>query len=133
MSTSSGDGASNSRTRRRIDVSFRVEYTGRNVRGHGVVKNLSLTGALVEQAEPTLIAGGSIVLQFSFFDESLPVEIPAKVVRETETGFAVHFGGLDRRVQQLLAVAISRAQGKLEKKPPGLGTALLSRSRSRRS
>ena len=97
------------RKSRRINVRFRAEFTGRKVRGAGVVQNISLGGALIEQADPLLLSGGEVKVRFSFFENSVPVEVPAEIVRETSSGFAVRFRDLSRRMRSVLTVAISRA------------------------
>lgn len=104
--TSPGDEAPRPR---RIPVRFTAEYSGRGVEGSGTVRNISHSGALIEQAEPLLIAGGDVRLRFSFFESSLPVEIRAKVVRETDQGFAVRFVELTPRITAVLKLAIARS------------------------
>ncbi len=97
------------RSRPRVEVRFRAEYSGRRISGSGTVHNISETGALIEYAEPLIMEGGRIRLRFSFYEDSLPVDIPALVVRETEGGFAVRFSDLDPRTRTLLRVALRRA------------------------
>jgi hypothetical protein len=108
----------------RVDACFRAEYRGHNVHGTGCVRNLSITGALIEEAEPLLLSGGEISIRFPFFETSLPIEIAALVVRETPGGFGVRFKPLERRLQQLLSVAIARSR-QLGIPPVELGAALL--------
>lgn len=103
------DRVEDTRKSRRINVRFRAEFTGRKVRGAGVVQNISLGGALIEQADPLLLSGGEVKVRFSFFENALPVEVPAEIVRETRSGFAVRFLDLNRRMRNVLTVAISRA------------------------
>jgi hypothetical protein len=98
----------NKRTKRRVDMRVPVEFSGRHVRGRGFLCNISESGALVEDADPLVVAGGRVRLRFAFFQDSLPVEIPATVVRETPTGFAVQFAGLDARLKSVLALVIAR-------------------------
>ena len=107
-------GASNRRYKVRVRVYFQTEYSGRRTRGSGIILNISEGGALIGDAEPLLVAGGRIRLRFSFFEDSLPVEIPATVVRETPDGFAVQFAGLDARLKSLLTVAIAKAKRRLQ-------------------
>ena len=92
---------------RRIPVRFQAEFVGRQVEGSGTVSNISLTGALIEDCSSLLLSDGDIKLRFSFFENSSPVEVRAKTVRETETGFAVRFVGMDARVKAILARAIA--------------------------
>jgi hypothetical protein len=106
--TDGGTGTGNKRAKVRVDMRVPVEFSGRRVRGRGFIRNISESGALVEDAEPLVVAGGRIRLRFAFFAESVPVEIPATVVRETSSGFAVQFAGLDLRMRNVLALVISR-------------------------
>jgi hypothetical protein len=93
----------------RLSVSFAIEYSGRSVRGTGTVRNISSSGALIENAEPLLLAGGEVQLSFSIFGNSLPITVPAKVVRETETGFGVEFLEMNVRSRKILKMAITKA------------------------
>lgn len=96
---------------RRIGARFQTDFVGKQVEGTGTVRNISLTGALIEDCSPLLIGGGDVRLTFSFFEGSLPVEVRAKTVRETKTGFAVQFVGMHPRVKAILSAAIGRAEG----------------------
>lgn len=94
----------------RVRVRFRASYRARSVEGSGFVRNISHSGALIDPAEPPLLAGGHTKLRFSFFEDSLPVEVKAEVVRETKTGFAVRFTEMDPRVRGIIKQAIARAR-----------------------
>ncbi len=94
----------------RARVRFRAEYRARGVDGSGFVRNISHSGALIDPAEPPLLAGGTLKLRFSFFEDSLPVEVKAEVVRETKTGFGVRFTEMDPRLRGIIKQAISRAR-----------------------
>ena len=79
-----------------------------------MARNVSATGALLEDAEPLLISGGEISLRFSLAQDTIPVEVSAEVVRETETGFAVRFTTMDARIRAVLRTVISKAIRELE-------------------
>ncbi|HXZ84768.1 MAG TPA: PilZ domain-containing protein [Myxococcota bacterium] len=100
------------RSKERVEMRVAVEFRGRRTRGHGFIRNISESGALVEDAEPLVVAGGRIRLRFAFFEDSLPVEIPAAVVRETASGFGVQFSGLDARLKSVLALVIARIRNR---------------------
>ena len=108
------DPAQNRRRKLRIGVRFRAEFHGRRAQGGGVVLNISESGALIGEAQPLLVAGGRIRVRFSFLEDSLPVELPAKVVRETEDGFAISFLDTEPRTKNLLRIAISRARRRIQ-------------------
>ncbi len=94
----------------RVSVRFRATYRARTIEGSGFVRNISHSGALIDPAEPPLLAGGQTKLCFSFFEGSLPVEVKAEVVRETKTGFAVRFTEMDPRLRGVIKQAIARAR-----------------------
>ena len=103
-----------SRKKERVEVLFTAEFSGRRVKGQGTVKNISESGALIDNADPLIMQGGRIKVRFSFFEDSLPIEIPAVVTRETPTGFAVHFSDMEARLRKVLTVAIKRAKARIE-------------------
>jgi hypothetical protein len=103
-----------SRQKERVEVQFSAEFRGRRVRGQGLVKNISESGALIDNADPLIMEGGRIRVRFSFFEDSVPIEIPAVVTRETPTGFGVRFSDMEPRLRRLLSVAISRAKSRIE-------------------
>jgi hypothetical protein len=97
------------RASQRVRVRFPVTFTGRNIQGCAFARNISVSGALLEDAEPLLITGGRIRVRFSLFPESLPIEATAIVVRETENGFAIRFVDMDGRFRSVLRRAIKMA------------------------
>ncbi len=96
------------RRRPRAHVRFRVDYRGPSFEGTGLVLNISTSGALIEDADRLLMTGIDITLVFSFFENSVPIEVPAEVVRETEQGFGVQFRKLNPRTRSVLSMAISK-------------------------
>ena len=100
------------RGKERVQMRVPVEFRGRRTQGRGFIRNISESGALVEDAAPLVVAGCRIRLRFAFFEDSLPVEIPASVVRETATGFGVQFSGLDARLRNVLALVIARIRNR---------------------
>jgi hypothetical protein len=102
------------RAKERVEMRVPVEFRGRRTQGRGFILNISESGALVEDAEPLVVAGGRIRLRFAFFEDSLPVEIPASVVRETASGFGVQFSGLDARLKSVLALVIARIRNRAQ-------------------
>ncbi len=98
----------------RASVRFRVDYIGPTFEGRGTVLNISKTGALIEDADRLLMTGSEIKLRFSFFHDSVPIEIPAQVVRETDQGFGVQFTKLSPRTRSVLGLAIAKLRQSLE-------------------
>ena len=99
----------NRRGKPRVRVRFPVTFIGRNTEGRAYAENISVSGALLVDAEPLLLAGGKIRVSFSLFPDSLPIEIDADVVRETEDGFAVKFSDRDPRARGVLRRAVAKA------------------------
>ena len=93
----------------RVHVRFPVTFTSHSTEGSAFAQNISTSGALLEDADPPLLAGGKIRLRFSLFPNSLPIEIEAEVVRETEAGFAVRFSDLEARSREVLRRAVIKA------------------------
>ncbi len=83
-----------------------VAYSGPDVEGGGSLANISISGALIEPASPSVAPGTPISLLVPYFPRShvelRAVELPAEVVRETETGFAVLFNELDLEARGIL-------------------------------
>ena len=96
------------RRKPRASVRFRVAYRGSSFEGTGTVLNISTSGALIEDSDRLLMTGIDITLAFSFFEDSVPIEVPAEVVRETEQGFGVQFRKLSPRTRSVLGMAISK-------------------------
>ena len=107
------------RASQRVHVRFPVTFTSYSTEGTAYAQNISATGALLEEADPPLLAGGKIRLRFSLFPNSLPIE--AEVVRETEAGFAVRFSDLEARSREVLRCAVVKA---LRAAAEGLGDTL---------
>ena len=103
------DANTTSRQAARVTVSFEAEYSGRSVRGVGIVQNISATGALIEEAEPPLLSGGEVTLKFSIHEGSVPLSIRATVVRETDLGFAIEFIEMNPRTRKVLKLSIAKA------------------------
>lgn len=96
------------RRKARASVRFKVAYHGPSFEGTGTVLNISKTGALIEDCDRLLMTGIDIRLSFSFFEDSVPIEVPATVVRETDQGFGVQFTKLSPRTRSVLGMAISK-------------------------
>ncbi len=91
----------------RVPVHFSCEFYGRKVQGTGMVRNISVSGALIEEAEPLLISGTEIHMRFVLGTDTV-VEVTAEVARETEGGFAVRFDTMDARVRAVMHKLIAR-------------------------
>ena len=107
------------RQKARARVRFQVAYVVRGktmetangrrpLEGTGRVSNISKSGALLEDVDPLVMPGSSIKLRLSFLEDSIPVEIPAEVIRNTETGFGVEFKKLNPRTRAVLGMAIAK-------------------------
>ncbi len=120
------------RQKARARVRFQVAYIVRGktmetadgrrpLEGTGRVRNISKSGALIEDADEVVMPGSSIKLRLSFLEDAIPVDIPAEVIRETETGFAVEFKKLNPRTSAVLGVAIAKLRASGEDQEDGGG------------
>ena len=100
---------------KRFDLHIHCEYQTFGVRGEGILWDISLTGARLENASRPVESGTRLHLEVSFFPGSVPVAISAEVVRSTATGFAVRFVHLEERLKRLLQVALPKAASFAEK------------------
>ncbi len=84
--------------------------------GTAMLWDISASGARVEQAGVTPVRGEKLRIEFSFFEDSPPVELKGEVVRISETGgFSMKFLSLSPRMKQILTrllpkIASSRMQ-----------------------
>ncbi|MFQ5513567.1 MAG: PilZ domain-containing protein [Myxococcota bacterium] len=93
----------------RVEVHFETQYEERLLKGQGVVRNISASGALIDDADPRLPVGSEVSLSFSLQPDTLPLRIRGSVVRETERGFGVTFLAMDARTRKVLKASIHRA------------------------
>ena len=108
------------RKKLRATVRFQVAYLARGpatLEGTGRIRNISRGGALIDEADQRLEPGAQIKLRFSFLEDSIPVEVPAEVTRETETGFAVSFKRLSHRTRAVLGMAIAKLRANEDEGP----------------
>jgi hypothetical protein len=85
-------------------VHFEAGFT----EGWGTLADISVKGARIDDADPRLEVGSSVRLMISLVEGALPVRLSAKVVRETETGFAVELTGLEPRMKQVIRLAVAQ-------------------------
>ena len=84
--------------------------------GAAMLWEISASGARVEQAVVNPVHGEKLRIEFSFFQDSPPIELKGEVVRITETGgFCMKFVSLTPRMKQILTrllpkIASSRMQ-----------------------
>lgn len=72
-----------------------VAYWGPDIEGGGTLANISYTGALIEPASPAIPPGTPVTVSIPYFHrtavELSSLELVAKVVRQTDAGFAILF------------------------------------------
>lgn len=83
----------------RVRLLTRACFYAEDVEGEGTVFDLSVSGARVENASHRLQPGAETRLILALSDDDAPLEASGKVVRETETGFAVCFNQVDERLE----------------------------------
>jgi hypothetical protein len=94
---------------KRVKTALAVEYRGPGGAGTGIISELSLEAAYVE--EPSLLPelGTDVELSFRLSADLLPVSLTAEVVRVTAKEFELSFSLIERRVRDLLKLAIANA------------------------
>ncbi len=93
---------------KRFEIRIPVQFKGGPRRGEGIIWDMSTTGARIEVATARLRPGTPVHMKFSYASEAEPVFAAAKVVRATETGFAVHFTRMSNALRQQIVVALPR-------------------------
>ena len=92
----------------RYSVSVRVGILTDGGQTTGQVRDISVTGARIENVGARPEEGSDLRLGFSFYAHALPVPIHGKVVRHIEGGFAVEFQDVDFRTQILLRALLPK-------------------------
>jgi hypothetical protein len=98
------------RTAFRFRISGAVHFEAGSTEGWGTLADISTKGARIDDADPRLKEGSSVRLMISLVEGAVPIRVTAKVVRETETGFAVEFGKLEPRLTHLIRLAVADHQ-----------------------
>lgn len=98
----------------RVPLDLPCEFHGRKLSGRGIVKNVSVSGALIDEASSLLITGTMVRLRFSFGEGASPIEVKGEVSRETPCGFALRFVAVDPRTRGTLKASIERVQQALD-------------------
>ncbi len=93
---------------KRFEIRIPVQFKGGPERGEGIIWDMSMTGARIEVATARLRPGTPVHIKFSYASEGAPVFAAARVVRATETGFAVRFTRMSNVLRQQLIVALPR-------------------------
>jgi hypothetical protein len=97
---------SEKRDKQRVHVGFPVRYGHAGRTGRGQIVDVSDGGALVDDPsfKPPVDAKIRMRLQLG----TSTIEMSARVVRPTSSGFAVRFDSADVRLQGLLEIMLSR-------------------------
>ncbi len=90
----------------RHEMRAAVAFWGTNLEGGGTISNISVSGALIEPASPSVLPGTSLKLFVNGVEFS-SVELSAEVVRTTGSGFAVSFDELGAETDRLLRELLS--------------------------
>jgi hypothetical protein len=76
---------------RRFHLRIPVKYESEEQSGEGMLVDLSSSGALIEATNVPLNFGALVDIGYTLESEEKPTELYGKVVRETDSGFAVEF------------------------------------------
>ncbi len=85
----------------RHEMRAAVAFWGSHLEGGGTISNISVSGALIEPASPSVLPGTTLKLFVNGVEFS-SVELSAEVVRTTPSGFAVSFDELGPETDRLL-------------------------------
>jgi hypothetical protein len=96
--------STDARTRpaRRYSLRAPASYRGEAFEGVGEVQNISSSGMLIERCSAPAREGLTVWLRASYFPGSTEVPIESRVVRTTDSGFAVRFVNLTPVVTRLI-------------------------------
>jgi hypothetical protein len=92
----------------RFSIKGPVNFEAGFTEGWGTLADISTKGARIDDADPRLKKGSRVGLMISLVEGALPIRVTAKVVRETERGFAVEFAELEPRLKQLIRLAVAQ-------------------------
>jgi c-di-GMP-binding flagellar brake protein YcgR len=84
-------------------------WAGR-VEGRGVLYDLSIGGARIDEAAPQMPAGTEIGLTFALREDDSPIQIRGEVVRETPDGFGVKFTEVNEQLREWIELIISESK-----------------------
>ena len=101
----------------RVRLLSHAFFSAGRVEGRGTLYDLSITGAGLKEATPLMKLGTKIRLTFALREDDSPIRIWGKVIRETETGFAVQFIEQDRRLNEWLQLVISQSESGASDQP----------------
>lgn len=79
------------RPARRFQLRIPVKYESEGQSGDGMLVDLSSSGALIEATNVPLSFGAMVDIGYTLESDEKPTELYGKVVRETDSGFAVEF------------------------------------------
>jgi hypothetical protein len=86
----------------RFSLRAPASYRCDDLEGVGEVQNISSSGMLLERCSAPAREGLTVWLRASYFPGSTEVPIESKVVRTTDSGFAVRFVNLTPTVARLI-------------------------------
>ncbi len=91
----------------REQVQVPAAFEGPATLGRGRVRDLSTTGARIEDIQTRPRVGTPLTVEFYPFPDMTPVKLHARVVRETESGgFAVEFEAPDETTRSLIQLLL---------------------------
>ncbi len=93
---------------KRFEMRIPVQFKGGPERGEGIIWDMSMTGARIEVATAPMRPGTPINMKIWYASEAAPVFAAARVVRATQTGFAVRFTRMSNSLRQQLITSPPR-------------------------
>ena len=77
----------------RVRTNYEAHFSSQRSEGEATLADLSCSGARLEGASPKPNIGASAVLYIDLPDDPKPVQLTGRVVRLTDSGFAIEFEG----------------------------------------
>ena len=92
----------------REQIRVSADFEGPQISGQGQTRDISTSGARIEQINGRPPIGTPLVLRLLMFPNQHVLTVGASVVRQTESGgFAVEFDALDDRTRGLLHLTLA--------------------------
>lgn len=98
------------RSAARFDLEGQADYSAVEVEGSGSLHDLSTSGARLDDVTHHLKPGVKLKLRVVLVPGGVPLSLHGRVVRETETGFAVEFTGNTPRTEAVLKTVINESR-----------------------
>ena len=98
-------------SRKHPSVPGLVNFAAGEIRGRGIIRDISTSGAAIIEATERLATGTKVELFFLQPGSERKLRAIGEVARQTPDGFAVQFQRIERELERLVLVAVKEVQG----------------------